>query len=149
MFSYSRKMDRFEKIRYNFYEYPVTQKKIMKTETYPIRYICPSSRVLKSTAPILSNNQSKDMPTGQQIKFNEDSTFGLRNMITTTPSAANNCESDNKALLSRSNKLATRKCRPRNTARYMTQPITLIEIKELEEDNNIYNTSLNIDNSKQ
>ena len=64
--------------------------------------------------------------------------------VVATTSTITNSEPDNKTQLnSRSNKLSTRKCRPRNTARYMTQPITLIEIKELEEDltsNNTYDT---------
>jgi hypothetical protein len=154
-------MERFEKIRRSFYEFPATQNlktKGLKTETYPIRYperfyICPSSRVaFRPTTPKIFNNETEDKDfSSKNLKINEDSTFALKTLpivvvaTTSAPSSTiTNSEPDNKTQLnSRSNKLATRKCRPRNTARYMTQPITLIEIKELEEDltsNNSYDT---------
>lgn len=132
-------MERFEKIRRNYSEYPVIQKRDLKVESYPIRYNCTSSRILKIPIPLNHVNESKDNGCSSNEKILVD---------TATSTNVNSSEPPKVQLNSRSNKLATRKCRPRNTARYMTQPITLIEIKELEEDA-IYNNSINADPAKE
>ena len=153
-----------EKIRHSFYEYPSTPKSTsLKTETYPVRYpdrfyILPSTRVVfKPTTSIANSHESTENVSSStsltsQPKRIDDTAFTLTKapivVLAQTSTSCNTTLSNGTEakpqLNSRSNKLATRKCRPRNTQRYMTQPITLIEIKEIEEDA-IYNNSLNSD----
>ena len=138
-------MERLEKTKRNLYEYPFSIKtNNFKTEAYPVRYpdryyLLPSTRIILK--PTLSGSSNECPETSSSLQFNQ--TKRVEDLLA-TPIVLPSTMAENKTpqLNTRSNKLATRKCRPRNTARYMTQPITLIEIKELEEDA-AYTSSMN------
>ena len=155
-------MERYENAKRSLYEYPFSLKTSnLKMETYPIRYpdryyLMPSTRALFKPTNLSSSRSSHECgDVTMATKHVDDSAFSLTAPFLLTvaaPSATNSAattpgSTENKMQLStRSNKLSTRKCRPRNTARYMTQPITLIEIQEIEEDAT-YNNSHSNNNS--
>ncbi|CAF0723890.1 unnamed protein product [Brachionus calyciflorus] len=83
----------------------------LKIDMYPDRFSHIKTTRLEYPTPLLSSQETK---------------ANLVNSNTTSPNLSQN----------ETKKKINRRYRDRNSARYMTQPVTLIEIKEIEEDLN-------------
>lgn len=106
---------------------PSSKINYFKIEVYPDRFShIKTTRleypVVNSSIPVFST------PSFAFNKFTNDENIEnnkiLNTATTTTTTPATSAKPP----------LKTRKCRPRNSLRYMTQPVTLIEIKETEEE---------------